>query len=55
MVDVLLQYGPKRVPDLPAVPTAYEITKDAKALEVLSVISELDTMIRPFFAPPGRA
>lgn len=53
MADMLPQYGPKRVSDLDDVPTAYEITKDAKALEVLTVICELGRMIRPFFAPPG--
>lgn len=49
----LLQYGPKSVPDLPDVPTAYEITKDQKTLDVPAVISQLDTIGRPFFAPPN--
>jgi tripartite-type tricarboxylate transporter receptor subunit TctC len=51
--EVLLQYGHERTEDLPDIPTAYEITKDKRAIDILSVISQLDTIIRPFFAPPG--
>lgn len=45
--------GNKRHPELPNTPTMFEILKDKKDIELLSVFETQFALLRPFVAPPG--
>ena len=51
-VNVLVQMGADRAPDLPDVPLMHELAKDAADREVLEFVSLSPAMGRPFAAPP---
>jgi tripartite-type tricarboxylate transporter receptor subunit TctC len=52
---ILVQYGKQRVKELPNVPSIFELTQDPAKLAILDVISQLDVIKFPVFAPPGVA
>ena len=52
-VNVLLQIGLSRAPDLPDVPSALELVSNAQDKKVLELILARQEMGRPFAAPPG--
>ncbi len=52
-VNVLLQIGLKRAPDLPDVPSALDLVKTPQDKQVLELILLRQEMGRPFAAPPG--
>lgn len=54
-VNLLVQMGSKRAPDLPNLPLMHELAKDKLAREVLKLISLSPSVGRPFVAPPGLA
>jgi tripartite-type tricarboxylate transporter receptor subunit TctC len=52
-VNVLLQIGLSRAPDLPDVPSALELVGNPETRKVLELILVRQEMGRPFAAPPG--
>lgn len=52
-VNVLLQIGLTRAPDLPDVPSALELVSDPREKQVLALLLVRQEMGRPFVAPPG--
>ena len=52
-INVLLQIGLTRFPDLPNVPSALELVSDPNAKQTLELILTRQEMGRPFAAPPG--
>jgi hypothetical protein len=52
-VNVLLQIGLTRAPDLPNVPSALELVSNPNDKKVLELILVRQEMGRPFAAPPG--
>jgi tripartite-type tricarboxylate transporter receptor subunit TctC len=51
-VNILVQFGATRVPDLPEVPTAIEIAPDAEARQLLEFIASKFVLARPYAFPP---
>jgi tripartite-type tricarboxylate transporter receptor subunit TctC len=51
-IKVLLQYGQERLPDLPDVPTAMEVTDDKDVKEMLSIFAVKFKATYPFVLPP---
>ena len=49
---VLLQLAVERSPEMPNVPTIYELTKSERDKQVVRLIVSRQTMARPFAAPP---
>jgi tripartite-type tricarboxylate transporter receptor subunit TctC len=52
-VNILVQMGAERAPDLPDVPLMHELAKNEADREVLEFVSLSPAMGRPFVAPPG--
>ncbi len=52
-VNILVQMGAERAPDLPDVPLMHELAKNEVDREVLEFVSLSPSMGRPFVAPPG--
>ncbi len=51
-IKVLLQYGQERLPDLPDVPTAIEVTDDKDVKEMLRIFAVKFKATYPFVLPP---
>jgi tripartite-type tricarboxylate transporter receptor subunit TctC len=51
-VDVILQYGAKRHPDLPNVPLVHEILTKQEDREAMKVFTTLEMISRPVFTTP---
>ena len=49
---VLLQLSVERSPEMPNVPTIYELTKSERDKQVVRLIVSRQTIARPFAAPP---
>ena len=54
-LNILLQLGLEKLPDLPDVPSALDLIDDAENRKVLELILMRQEMGRPFAAPPGVA
>lgn len=52
-VNILVQMGAERAPDLPDVPLMHELAKNEADREVLEFVSLSPALGRPFVAPPG--
>jgi tripartite-type tricarboxylate transporter receptor subunit TctC len=52
-VNILVQMGAERAPDLPNVPLMHELAKSEADREVLEFVSLSPALGRPFVAPPG--
>src|ERR671916_592585 len=52
-VNILVQMGAERAPDLPDVPLMHELAKNDADREVLEFVSLSPALGRPFVAPPG--
>lgn len=52
-VNILVQMGAERAPDLPNVPLMHELAKNPKDREILEFVSLAPSVGRPFVAPPG--
>ncbi len=52
-INIFVQFGLKRLPDLPNVPTAIESAPDEQAREVLTAIMSASEIGTSFFATPG--
>lgn len=52
-INILAQFGLKRLPDLPNVPTAIELAPTAEAREVLTAIMSASEIGTSFFTTPG--
>ena len=52
-VNILVQMGAERAPDLPHVPLMHELAKNEADREVLEFVSLSPALGRPFVAPPG--
>ncbi len=52
-VNILIQTGAKRRPDLPDVPLASEFAKTAEQRQILDFVVATQVTARPFAAPPG--
>jgi tripartite-type tricarboxylate transporter receptor subunit TctC len=52
-INVLVQAGPQKEPDLPNVPPAADLVKDGEQLQILQLVLTTHVMARPFAAPPG--
>lgn len=51
-VNVLVQAGPQKEPDLPNVPQAADLVKSAEQMQILRLLLTTHVMARPFAAPP---
>lgn len=54
-VNILVQMGAEKAPDLPDVPLMHELAKNTKDREILEFVSLAPSVGRPFVAPPGLA
>ena len=52
-VDIILQIGGKRDPELPDVPLLTELARNDSEREILKLISSPISLGRPYLAPPG--
>ncbi len=52
-VDIILQIGSKRDPELPNVPLLHEMARSEADREILKLISSPISLGRPYLAPPG--
>jgi len=52
-VDILMQIGSKRDPDLPNVPLLSELGRNEEERKILELISSPIALGRPYLAPPG--
>lgn len=52
-VDIILQIGGKRDPELPDVPLLHELARNDAEREILKLISSPISLGRPYLAPPG--
>ncbi len=52
-INIIVQFGLKKHPDLPDVPLVTELTKDPKKLKALRLVVSRQSMARPYAAPPG--
>jgi tripartite-type tricarboxylate transporter receptor subunit TctC len=52
-LNIILQIGLKKLPDLPEVPNAIDLVKNAEDRQVLQLILVRQEMGRPFAMPPG--
>ena len=52
-VDILMQIGSKRDPDLPNVPLLSELGRSDEERKILELISSPIALGRPYLAPPG--
>jgi tripartite-type tricarboxylate transporter receptor subunit TctC len=52
-INIIIQAALKKQPELPDVPLAIELTKDAEKLQILKLFLTSQEMARPFAAPPG--
>ena len=52
-VNILVQMGAEKAPDLPDVPLMHELAKNEADREVLEFVSLSPSMGRPFVGPPG--
>jgi tripartite-type tricarboxylate transporter receptor subunit TctC len=52
-IDVLVQFGLGRHPDLPDVPSITDYAKTAEQKQILQLVLARQPLGRPFFAPPG--
>ena len=52
-VNLLLQAAPEKHPELPNVPSANEIARNAEQRQILDFVLASQIMARPFTAPPG--
>lgn len=52
-VNILVQVGSRRHPDLPHVPLLAELVEDEEARSIIDLVSARLIMARPFAAPPG--
>jgi tripartite-type tricarboxylate transporter receptor subunit TctC len=51
-INVLVQAGPQKEPDLPNVPQAADLVKDAEQMQILRLVLTTHVMARPFASPP---
>ena len=51
--NILVQAGIKKQPDLPDVPSASDLAKEADQRQILKLLLIGQAMARPFAAPPG--
>jgi tripartite-type tricarboxylate transporter receptor subunit TctC len=51
-INVLVQAGAEREPDIPNVPLAADLMKDAEQMQILRLVLTTHIMARPFAAPP---
>lgn len=52
-INILLQIGMKKHPDLPNVPLLLDLAKNDKERQMLELFSAPNDMGRPYFGPPG--
>ena len=52
-INVLIQAAAKKDPDLPNVPMAEELARNAEQRQILNFVLSTQLMARPFAAPPG--
>ena len=52
-IRVVLQYGSKKVPELPNVPLATSLVKNQSDLQTMNLLLARQDMGKPFLAPPG--
>jgi tripartite-type tricarboxylate transporter receptor subunit TctC len=52
-LNVLIQLAVERSPELPEVPTAFEIARDERQRNIVKLIVSRQVLARPFAAPPG--
>jgi tripartite-type tricarboxylate transporter receptor subunit TctC len=52
-INILLQFAEERLPELPDVPLVTDLVKTEHQRQVLDLALSLQTMARPFAAPPG--
>jgi tripartite-type tricarboxylate transporter receptor subunit TctC len=51
-INVLVQAGLEKAPDLPEVPQAADLVKDAEDMQILRLVLTTQVIARPFAAPP---
>jgi tripartite-type tricarboxylate transporter receptor subunit TctC len=51
-INVLVQAGLQKEPDLPAIPQAADLVKNAEQMQILRLVLTTHVMARPFTAPP---
>jgi tripartite-type tricarboxylate transporter receptor subunit TctC len=51
----LVQIGPRKDPDLPAIPLLNDLARDAQERQMLELVSSTVSLGQPFAAPPGMA
>ena len=52
-INIIVQAGLKKEPELPDVPLAIDLTKDPEQLQIVKLVLVSQEMARPFAAPPG--
>jgi tripartite-type tricarboxylate transporter receptor subunit TctC len=52
-INIIVQAGLKKEPELPAVPFAIDLTRNQEQLQIVKLVLVSQEMARPFAAPPG--
>jgi tripartite-type tricarboxylate transporter receptor subunit TctC len=52
-VNIIVQAGLKKEPELPDIPSAIDLAKNQEQLQILKLVLVSQEMARPFAAPPG--